>query len=40
MIVRCNGVLFKVFNGTVIVNDSARHKIVFVRAGQKYLAKR
>jgi hypothetical protein len=40
MIVRCNGVLFKVFNGTVIVNDSARHRIVFVRAGQKYLAKR
>jgi hypothetical protein len=37
---RCNGVLYKVFRGTVVVNDGARHKIVVVRAGQSYLAKR
>jgi hypothetical protein len=39
-IVRCDGVLYKVFKGTVVVNDAARHKTVIVHAGQKYLAKR
>jgi hypothetical protein len=38
--VQCSGVLFKVFRGTVIVNDSARHKTVAVHAGHSYLAKR
>ncbi len=37
---RCNGVLYKVFRGTVVVNDGARHKIVVVHAGHSYLAKR
>jgi hypothetical protein len=37
---RCNGVLYKVFRGTVVVNDGARHKIVSVTAGHSYLAKR
>jgi hypothetical protein len=39
-IVRCNGVLIKVFRDSVIVNDGARHKIVVVHAGHSYLAKR
>jgi hypothetical protein len=39
-IVRCSGVLFRVFRGTVVVNDSGRHKIVSVSAGHSYLAKR
>jgi hypothetical protein len=39
-IVSCAGVRFKVFRGTVVVNDSARHKTVIVHAGQSYLAKR
>jgi alpha-tubulin suppressor-like RCC1 family protein len=39
-IVGCNGVTFKVFRGTVTVNDSARHKTVLVHAGHSYLAKR
>jgi alpha-tubulin suppressor-like RCC1 family protein len=37
-IVRCDGTLFKVYRGTVVVNDPVKHKTVFVRAGQKYLA--
>ncbi len=37
---QCNGVLYKVFRGTVVVNDGARHKIAVVRAGHSYLAKR
>jgi hypothetical protein len=36
----CNGVLYKVFRGTVVVNDGARHRTVVVHAGQSYLAKR
>jgi hypothetical protein len=39
-IVSCAGVRFKVFKDTVVVNDSARHKIVSVTAGHSYLAKR
>jgi hypothetical protein len=37
---RCNGVLYKVFRGTVTVNDGARHRIVVVNAGHSYLAMR
>jgi hypothetical protein len=39
-IVSCAGVRFRVFRGTVVVNDSARHKTVVVHAGHSYLAKR
>jgi hypothetical protein len=36
---RCDGTLFKVRQGVVVVRDFARHRTVILHAGQKYLAR-
>ena len=36
---RCDGTLFKVRQGVVVVRDFARHRTVILHAGQQYLAR-